>query len=125
MGRLGACLMVLSVALVAACNRQDTERLSNIGNKLASRAEAATSPVRQQWGAHVASLAASAESRVTARLRWDKMLADAAVEVSGNADTVELKGTVKNEDQRRRAIEIAESTTGVNKVNDSLQILPN
>jgi hypothetical protein len=61
-------------------------------------------------------------SRVSGRLRWDKMLADVPIEVVQiQAGEVELRGTVTHPDQKRRALELAESTAGVDRVADSLQ----
>ena len=56
------------------------------------------------------------------RLRWDSLLADVRIEVQTTGAEVELKGTVKNEAQRRRAGDIAETTAGVLAVNDSLKV---
>lgn len=122
MGKLSACLLLAATLVAAGCNRQDTERLSNIGKKLAARAESVTAPVRQELGAQLSSLSGTPESRVSTRLRWDKLLAEANIEVRGTPEAIELKGTVKSEDQRRRAVEIAETTTGVGKVSDALQV---
>ena len=47
--------------------------------------------------------------RVLLRLRWDKILADTPIEVAVTGREVELKGTVKNAEQRARATELAES----------------
>ena len=58
--------------------------------------------------------------RVTARLRWDKELDGSAIEVIHVGTGVELRGTVRNADQRRRAVMLAESTTAVEGVKDSL-----
>ena len=60
--------------------------------------------------------------RVSARLRWDKSLVDAKIEVSEAGTTVELKGTVGEPAQKQRALELAESTAGVEKVTDSLEV---
>ena len=64
------------------------------------------------------------DTRVSARIRWDKSLAGAQVQVSAKGTTVELKGTVRDMKQRRRAVELAESTTGVETVTDSIQVVP-
>lgn len=123
MAKMRASFTFISLVLLAVgCNRQDTERLGSIGKKIAAQAEAATAPLRQEWGAQLPPLGTSAESRVSARLRWDKSLADARIEVRATPEAIELKGNVNSEEQRRRAVQIAESTTGVSKVSDSLQV---
>ena len=57
---------------------------------------------------------------MAARLRWDKQLADTAIEVVPAGAGVELRGKVRNLEQRRRAVMLADSTAGVEGVKDSL-----
>jgi len=124
MGKLRArgWLLLGLAALSAGCSRQDTERLARIGKRLAAHAEALTADCHAglggSWGGEGVGLGA----RVRARLRWDRALADLPIQVHAAGGTVELKGTVRELAQRRRAVELAESTTGVEKVNDQLQV---
>ena len=62
------------------------------------------------------------DTRVAARLRWDKALVNHKIEVTAADGVVELKGKVGDLIQRRRAVEIAQSTAGVNEVRDSLEV---
>ena len=49
------------------------------------------------------------DTRVSVRMRWDKSLAEASIQVSTVSEgVVELKGKVASLQQRRRAIEIAQ-----------------
>ena len=100
-----------------------------VGRKLTAQTEALTADqggglnkgwqtVRNGW--QETTLA----GRVAARLHWDKNLADAQIQASAMGNTVELKGTVRDLDQRRRAVELAETTTGVDKVTDVLEVAP-
>ena len=116
------CWLLWTLTLLAGCNRQDTEALTRIGKKLASRTEVV--------GSDLKILAASSwqveqepglASRVAARLRWDKQLADTPIEVQATDTTVELRGKVRGLEQRRRAVMLAESTAGVEGVRDALQ----
>jgi osmotically-inducible protein OsmY len=118
--------LVLAV-LAGGCNREDTERMARLGRKVADRAEAVTTDqlvdlnrgwqaVQQSW--QEGTLA----GRVSARLRWDKKLADAQIQTLTTGNLVELKGTVRDETQRRRAVDLAESTSGVEKVTANLDI---
>jgi osmotically-inducible protein OsmY len=111
-------------ALATGCSRQDTERLARIGKRVAARAEALTADCQAGLGTSWsgAGSAVGVGSRVAARIRWDKDLAELTIQVHATGSTVELKGTVRELAQRRRAVELAESTTGVEKVNDRLQI---
>ena len=113
--------LLLTLALTAGCNRQDTEALTRIGKKIVARSEALTCELRtcaaSSWQA---GLDTSIESRVAARLRWDKQFAETPVEVQATGATVELRGTVRDLEQHRRAVMLAESTLGVESVKDSL-----
>jgi osmotically-inducible protein OsmY len=113
---------VLVLTLAAGCNRQDTEALTRIGKKLVSRADSITGDLQSRantsW--HTSGLDLDLEGRVAARLRWDKQLADTPLEVEASGGVVELRGQVRDLDQHRRAIMLAESTAGVEGVKDSL-----
>jgi hypothetical protein len=116
--------MAILALTTTGCNRQDVDGLQRIGRKVLDRAQAAASPLREKFdhtlhgiGGHV-----SIRERVQQRLQWDKTLADVAVEVAVSEKDIELKGTLKSEEQRRRAVELAETTNGVERVTDSLQI---
>ena len=62
------------------------------------------------------------DARVSARLRWDKALAGSKIQVQAKDGVVELKGPVIDLAQRRRAVELAESTAGADKVTDLLEV---
>jgi osmotically-inducible protein OsmY len=119
--------LLVFAALAGGCNQEDAERLARVGRKLTTRAEALTTnqdgglkkgwqAVRSGW--EETTLA----GRVAARLRWDKKLADSQIQASATGNIVELKGAVRDLDQRRRAIDLAESTSGVEKVTDALEL---
>ena len=126
MGKVRARVWLLLglAALTAGCSRQDSERLARIGKHIAARAEALTADCRAGLGSswHGVGEGVGPGARVWARLRWDKALAGLPIQVHAAGDTIELKGTVRDLAQRRRAVELAESTSGVEKVNDQLQI---
>jgi hypothetical protein len=125
MGKLrtgGWLLLGLSV-LAAGCSRQDTERLARVGKRIAGELEALTADCRAGLGNSWHGGGPGLCGRVAARLRWDKGLAGLPIEVHATGGTtVELKGTVRDLTQRRRAVELAESTAGVEKVSDQLQV---
>jgi osmotically-inducible protein OsmY len=60
------------------------------------------------------------QEKIQDRLRWENTLTDVTVEVLVVNKEVELKGTVKTAQQRQRAIELAETVVGVDKVTDSI-----
>lgn len=122
-------LAVLSCALSSTgCNKADNERLGKLGGVLRQKAEkviAGNSKVIRGWQTvplHLGEVAVDA--RVSARLSWDRALADAEIQVQLLDGAVELTGQVRNGEQQRRAVELAQSTLGVEKVNDRLAIRP-
>src|SRR5207302_7706565 len=122
--RLALGIGALGVCALGGCSRQDTECLSNIGRKIVERASAATASCRERIEVLKNSRVGTndLQDRVTLRLRWEKMLADTPIEVSASGQEIELKGVVKTTEQRSRAVELAESTTGVQRVLVSLTV---
>jgi hypothetical protein len=122
MGKLrrGGGLLLLALAgLAAGCSRQDTERLGRIGQHLAARVEGLTADCREGLGDN---WHGTLQARVAARLRWDRGLEGLPIEVRAAGGVVELKGTVEHPGQRQRALELAQTTAGVEKVNDLLRL---
>jgi osmotically-inducible protein OsmY len=126
-----ACFCVLN----AGCEKEDPEHLANVARKLASRAGPVVDTVDTEWlqrfrttpepapvPVAVPASEPGVEARVSARLRWEKSLADASIQVVANEGGIELKGTVANLAQKKRAVELAESTTGVDRVTESLEV---
>ena len=110
---------LLAVAL-AGCGRQDTDCLSRVGRKLLDRTQCATHGLRGKLDLGLP--AGGLQERVQQRLRADRALAETAIEVTAQGAEVELKGTVKTRDQRMRAVDLAETTVGVEKLSDVLQV---
>jgi len=123
MGKLRCLLAVSILSGSAGCNRQDAECLEQISHKLVERAGIVTESVQDRLGQRIPGLGGSAAARVSTRLRWDKALAELTIKAAPDGgDGVVLKGTIHNEEQRRRAVELAESTLGVNHVKDALEL---
>ncbi len=80
--------------------------------------------LRNGWGAVRGSVGdASLDSRVALRLRRDTDMSGADVQVRLTAPaTVELTGSVADLSQRRRAVELAHTTAGVENVLDRLTV---
>src|SRR5687768_3906361 len=113
-----ACLGAL--VFVVGCQKSDADALASIGGKIAARTHGYAAQLQQKCP----NLPGSLESRVRSRLRWDKHLADSSVDVVVTDKNVELKGSLATPDQVRRAVDLAESTLGVDSVTNSLQVGP-
>lgn len=128
MGGLARGALVLSVALAACGCSQDADRLGRVCHKVAAKFDGVTEGLRGKLhngaGAVRGSLSeASLDSRVALRLLWDKEMAGAEVQVSAaGPGVVELRGTVADLRQRRRAIQLAETTVGIDNVHDALTV---
>ncbi len=114
-----AALLALAT-LTCGCNHKDAEAMTRIGKKLAGLAGDMRENLDSGWQEVYQGM--SLEARVAARLHWYKSLADSAIQVKTNAHEVELTGSVRTPEQKRRAFDLAESTAGVDKVNDTLEI---
>ena len=63
------------------------------------------------------------QGRVYGRLRWDKALANAPIEITvQNENVVTLAGYVPSEIARRTAVTLANDTVGVRQVVDHLTV---
>jgi osmotically-inducible protein OsmY len=119
-------LLPLALLTLCGCSNQDQDHLARCGRKVADRLENiihSDGKLAAAWqGVRGSSGETAPDARVEARLRWDKVTADAQIQVKAADGVVELKGTVRDLDQRRRAVELAEGTVGVQRVTDSLEI---
>ncbi len=65
------------------------------------------------------------QARVYSRVRWEKALENETVEIDVQAsDAVVLRGNVKSEAAKHKAIELARDTVGVARVVDELRVVP-
>jgi osmotically-inducible protein OsmY len=115
-------LLTLCAALCAGCNRHDTESLSRIGRKIAVHAKNSTgdlgATIDLSWAGR---REPSLQEKIQDRLRFENTLTEVAFEVIVHGKEVELKGTAKTPEQRLRAVELAETLAGVEKVINSIK----
>lgn len=120
-------LLVSLTLAMAGCN-QEAEHLANVAHKVSSKFDGLTEGLRDKlhngWGAVRSSVSETGlDSRVSLRLRWDTDMAGADVQVHLTAPgTIELTGIVADLTQRRRAVELAHTTAGVESVLDRLRV---
>jgi osmotically-inducible protein OsmY len=120
-------LVVGGVLLGGGCNRQDTERLARVGHQVAGKAETLMAGTNNRlarcWQAMTGDLdGMAAEARIATRLRWDKSLEKADIQVMMDNGRIVLRGTVADRSQRQKALELAESTVGAGQVADEIQV---
>jgi osmotically-inducible protein OsmY len=118
---------LLLVAL--GCEAEDRDRLARVGHTIAAKTNELTDGANDKLVGGLEAVRAdldqmALDARVSARLRWDKGLAGAAVHVQSDGGTVTLSGQVADDAQRRHAVELAESTVGAEKVVDAMEVRP-
>jgi osmotically-inducible protein OsmY len=120
--------IVLTLALTGCGCSQDADRLARVFQKTFAKFDGVTEGLRDKlhngWGAVRGSMnETSLDSRVALRLRWDSDMAGADVQVRvAGQGAVELTGIVADLTQRRRAVELANTTAGVESVLDRLRV---
>jgi osmotically-inducible protein OsmY len=119
-------LLVGLVGMACGCDNDDASRLARVGQKAVAKAGGLGAGANQKLATGLHALQgdldeSALDARVAARLRWDKTLADTTIEVRAEGGEVQLSGKVANLAQRRRAVELAESTLGSEKVTDGLE----
>jgi hypothetical protein len=119
-------LLALFVVLVGSRFRpSDGDKLSAVTRIAAAKIRAAMPPaarIAAPVNALRNELPVAVEDRVKGRLDADKSLTGVSFAVSSDGGAVTLRGVVANAALRRRAVELAESTVGVERVVDELAV---
>jgi hypothetical protein len=103
----------------AGCNTNDRDHLARAAIRAKMKLDNLTGGTENlATGWHGMTL----DVRVSARLRWDKTLTGEKIQVTASGGVISLSGRVRDLNQRRRAVELAESTTGTEKVEDLLEV---
>jgi len=116
-------LLLAASAALTGCKGEDADRLAKVGRTLRAKmqgAGGANGNITRSLRADLDAL--TLDARIGARLRWDKSLQDVHLEVRGTGGEVELHGAVADDAQRQRALEVARSTIGVDKVTDAMEL---
>jgi len=111
------------------CSEQDARSIKAVSSKAWWRVRTLSQEVGDKFGLSVCGPAGlgdgdAVSARVSARLRWDQVLQGADIRAASGPQGVVLTGTVTSDIQRRRAVELTESTVGVSRVVDSLKVDP-
>lgn len=105
----------------AGCKREDIDILTRIGWKVTDKVQALI-PEQTPFGGTWSSLSGGIESKVRDRLQSDKFLAPAELQIRAEGKSIRVKGTVKEEALKSRALEMIEATIGVESVIDEIQV---
>lgn len=126
MGLAGAAVCLLSVTLAAPTQSQQEGLGERLGERLDQGISQLSEEVQQGWASLRQTVdRMGVQGRVYSRLRWDKEIATAEIDVEvAEEGVVALRGEVKNPQAKRKAVELAKSTVGVQRVIDELSIQP-
>ena len=113
-----------AVLFLTGCSRQDADVLARIGQNLWDRAQSVNVTDTTNKLARSMPLPRSGdgdelERRVESRLRADPALTSLRVRTEGGQ--IKLCGRVRDEDERKRALSLAEEAAGAGKVIDGLE----
>jgi osmotically-inducible protein OsmY len=127
LGKLSKNGAIFVTLLLAGCAGDDAEGLAHIARLSADKLEKLTGGAPHKAAASFDSMRANwnelaLDARVSLRLRWEKELQGATIHVEAGSGIVELKGKVRDFQQRQRAVQVAQSTTGTVEVIDSLEV---
>lgn len=102
------------------------EQLDQAGRNIKGGLNRAGQEIKEQFASAKTSVQnMGVESRVYARLHWDKSLNDATIELAvTQAGVVTLDGTVSSAKAKTQAVELAKETMGVTEVVDRLALRP-
>jgi hypothetical protein len=114
-----AALIFLTVG--SGCDRSDADRLARVGRKAADKF-AAMVPDRTPFGSPLSLSSGDLENRVKERFRSDAFLSPIQFELAVEGTSVRIKGAVDDDVLKRRAVEIAQTTVGVEKVIDEIAV---
>ena len=127
MGKLSKRAMTLAAICLAGCGSDDADGLAKVARLSAAKIEEMSGGAPHKVAASLESMRANwnelaLDARVSLRLRWDKDLPNAAIQVTAKNGVIELKGTVSDLAQRQRAVQLARTTVGVIDVVDALEL---
>jgi hypothetical protein len=112
------CSVVLAWTAAVGCSRKDVQTIAKIGGTLTSRANQALAQAPRMVPQQV-----SAVEHVLLRLNYDRLLEGCGFVLKGSAERLILSGTVHDESQRQRALEIARTTIDIIEVVDALDVI--
>ncbi len=118
---------LLLVLVMGGCSREDTDRLANIGKITRERTKEKLGEIEDEYFGSKYPITLFSKNnqlahRVRQRFKSDQLLTDLKVDVFVEEKTVELKGTVPQQAQKVRLLELDKQTRGVEKVKDSIKV---
>ncbi len=121
----GIAFVAIVGGALAASRKSDAEVLTRVGRTTAAKVMAAM-PEREQVAGPLAKVQfgtlTGVDERVRVRLRTDAALDGARITVAAEGGVVKLGGKTDTAAQRERAVQLAQTTTGVTKVDQEIAV---
>jgi osmotically-inducible protein OsmY len=124
--RLPTSPLALCALVLAGCSGRDADQLGRVARSVAVRFDSLTGGAQEKLANGLQAARASwteitPDVRVAERLRWDKELASSDIAIDcPSPGLVRLQGPITSAPLRRRAVDLAQNTLGVDKVVDDL-----
>lgn len=122
-------LLLCLAPLLAGCSDSEVLRMRTVGDRMYDRGAKLVQHAWEELGQTLLDQPASTKpaepdvlSKVQMRLKWDQTLAEVEINTSLVEETIILTGTLKNDEQKQHALNLAEKTLGVKKVKDELKV---
>jgi osmotically-inducible protein OsmY len=120
-------ILICGLSVLAGCSEEDSHRISRVGGKALDKAQGLAHEAAERIGLNRVARTEEAKAenlaeRVNKRLRWDQALEGAELHATSEQQVVTVKGTVKDEAQKSRAVDLAGTTAGVESVRDEIQL---
>jgi osmotically-inducible protein OsmY len=121
----GIAFVAIVGGALAAARKSDAEVLTRVGRTSAAKVMEVM-PEREQVAGPLAKVQfgtlTGVDERVRVRLRTDAALDSARITVSADGGVVKLGGKADTPAQRERAVQLAQTTTGVTKVDQEIAV---
>ncbi|MCS6975679.1 MAG: BON domain-containing protein [Gemmatales bacterium] len=126
--RVRPLLLLLGLLVCLGCSEQEVKKIERVTGKAWDKARQASAQIGAELGLD-ADTWKQTRNRLTLprlieeRLRQDASLRGASIRVQIENDQIVLTGTVREETQRLRALELARSVPGGESVRDNLRVI--
>lgn len=121
----GIAFVAIVGGALAAARKSDADVLTRVGRTTAAKVMEVM-PEREQVAGPLAKVQfgtlTSVDERVRVRLRTDAALDSTRITVSAEGGVVKLGGKADTSAQRERAVQLAQTTTGVTKVDQEIAV---
>lgn len=126
-------LAALLLAGVSGCEEQELQALRKVGDLTVSKVSGLIQDAKGRVQlpmtetpppARINIATPGLAERVRSRLQWDRHLSSLSIQVQLDGTHARLQGQVTSDEQRRRAVSLAESTAGIDGVVDELRLAP-